>query len=36
MGSFEYYHTSFSCTGQVGGEENFIGMPRAGRSRSRF
>jgi ATP-dependent Lon protease len=30
MGSFEYYHTSFSYTLQETGEENFVGVPEQG------
>src|SRR5690349_20959268 len=30
MGSFEYYHTSFSYTLQESGEENFVGVPEQG------
>lgn len=30
MGSFEYYHTSFSYTLQDSGEEKFIGVPEQG------
>ena len=30
MGSFEYYHTSFSYTQQETGEEKFVGVPEQG------
>lgn len=30
MGSFEYYHTSFSYTDQETGEERFVGVPEQG------
>jgi ATP-dependent Lon protease len=30
MGSFEYYHTSFSYTDQQTGEERFVGVPEQG------
>jgi ATP-dependent Lon protease len=30
MGSFEYYHTSFSYTLQESGEEKFVGVPEQG------
>jgi ATP-dependent Lon protease len=30
MGSFEYYHTSFSYTVQESGEERFVGVPEQG------
>jgi ATP-dependent Lon protease len=30
MGSFEYYHTSFSYTSQETGEEKFVGVPEQG------
>ena len=30
MGSFEYYHTSFSYTLQETGEERFVGVPEQG------
>jgi ATP-dependent Lon protease len=30
MGSFEYYHTSFSYTRQESGEEKFVGVPEQG------
>jgi ATP-dependent Lon protease len=30
MGSFEYYHTSFSYTAQETGEEKFVGVPEQG------
>jgi ATP-dependent Lon protease len=30
MGSFEYYHTSFSYTLQESGEERFVGVPEQG------
>lgn len=30
MGSFEYYHTSFSYTHQSSGEEKFVGVPEQG------
>jgi ATP-dependent Lon protease len=30
MGSFEYYHTSFSYTSQDTGEEKFVGVPEQG------
>jgi ATP-dependent Lon protease len=30
MGSFEYYHTSFSYTEQETGEEKFVGVPEQG------
>src|SRR5262245_16596739 len=30
MGSFEYYHTSFSYTLQDTGEERFVGVPEQG------
>jgi len=30
MGSFEYYHTSFSYTDQASGEEVFVGVPEQG------
>jgi ATP-dependent Lon protease len=30
MGSFEYYHTSFSYTRQETGEERFVGVPEQG------
>src|SRR5678815_1364761 len=30
MGSFEYYHTSFSYTLQDTGEEKFVGVPEQG------
>src|SRR6185437_1379692 len=30
MGSFEYYHTSFSYTLQDSGEEKFVGVPEQG------
>ena len=30
MGSFEYYHTSFSYTQQETGEERFVGVPEQG------
>ena len=30
MGSFEYYHTSFSYTFQESGEERFVGVPEQG------
>ncbi len=30
MGSFEYYHTSFSYTSQESGEETFVGVPEQG------
>jgi ATP-dependent Lon protease len=30
MGSFEYYHTSFSYTLQESGEEHFVGVPEQG------
>jgi ATP-dependent Lon protease len=30
MGSFEYYHTSFSYTAQDTGEEKFVGVPEQG------
>ena len=30
MGSFEYYHTSFSYTVQDSGEERFVGVPEQG------
>jgi ATP-dependent Lon protease len=30
MGSFEYYHTSFSYTHQESGEEKFVGVPEQG------
>src|SRR6185295_17597384 len=30
MGSFEYYHTSFSYTVQETGEEKFVGVPEQG------
>jgi ATP-dependent Lon protease len=30
MGSFEYYHTSFSYTRQETGEEKFVGVPEQG------
>jgi ATP-dependent Lon protease len=30
MGSFEYYHTSFSYTAQDTGEEKFVGVPERG------
>src|SRR5687768_12077576 len=30
MGSFEYYHTSFSYTAQETGEERFVGVPEQG------
>ncbi len=30
MGSFEYYHTSFSYTAQETGEEHFVGVPEQG------
>jgi ATP-dependent Lon protease len=30
MGSFEYYHTSFSYTLQETGEEKFVGVPEQG------
>jgi ATP-dependent Lon protease len=30
MGSFEYYHTSFSYTVQETGEERFVGVPEQG------
>jgi ATP-dependent Lon protease len=30
MGSFEYYHTSFSYTVQDTGEERFVGVPEQG------
>jgi ATP-dependent Lon protease len=30
MGSFEYYHTSFSCTVTETGEERFVGVPEQG------
>ncbi len=30
MGSFEYYHTSFSYTLQENGEEKFVGVPEQG------
>ncbi|WP_437978277.1 protease Lon-related BREX system protein BrxL [Sorangium sp. So ce295] len=30
MGSFEYYHTSFSYTSQESGEERFVGVPEQG------
>ena len=30
MGSFEYYHTSFSYTLQENGEERFVGVPEQG------
>jgi ATP-dependent Lon protease len=30
MGSFEYYHTSFSYTQQESGEEKFVGVPEQG------
>jgi ATP-dependent Lon protease len=34
MGSFEYFHTSFSYTLQETGEWKFVGVCRAGRLRS--
>src|SRR5678815_3520364 len=30
MGSFEYYHTSFSYTSQESGQEKFVGVPEQG------
>src|SRR6201997_5033643 len=30
MGSFEYYHTSFSYTDNETGEERFVGVPEQG------
>ena len=30
MGAFEYYHTSFSYSLQVTGEERFVGVPEQG------
>ena len=30
MGSFEYYHTSFSYTLEETGEERFVGVPEQG------